>query len=581
MSTTQQQQKGALPALPDISTSIAPSSGVIKFGPPSAPASSSYSSFSGSDSTPATTTTTTTSVIYTQPLDVKPLDVKPLDKPADTTYKSADIQSGGDFDFKDNFDDTYKPVKAPLPDLSLSQKEWEGKSAHIMHWKKMDEAARLAAQTGAKHLQGVPVSDAVNKVEHKCNTSSSGDKDCTFFDQQLSAEHAITERDVLAIRQHDLVASQAAAAAGMLQKAGWIQKEVGVEVATKIVNKEKSSGPSVMKKIGTQIRGATSAIGTSFITAKDAVVSAKDDFVEGVSKKDDNSSFNKELKDVDLSSKSTISSTTTTKTSDTTPAVSTGPSRMARVGEMAISAKDTIYEAGVKATPLLQKAASVAGAVLSVAGAIAQPIVHHLAQGVAEVSAPRKQSDSLPEEIAANVADASAPLKKDLKDLKASAKDVVSTDKDVVRTDKDTQLHVEQTGSFRTKPFEPAQPLTAGQFMATEVKSRPTSPTLLQESTFSNIPSTSTTNTLGDVPAPLAARSQQYYDKTQQYQPGQTGTFDKNLEFDKTKYNQQLPADKQFKDTTTTTTTNVDYDLQSKQKNNLNLTQNQQRQQAL
>jgi hypothetical protein len=211
---------------------------------------------------------------------------------------------------------------------------------------------------------------------------------------------------------------------------------------------------------------------------------------------------------------------------------------MARVGQAAVYAKDTVIDASVKATPILQKAASVAGQVLSVAGAIAQPIVHHLAQGVAEVTAPKHQRDSLKEEIAENVKE--VPLATDLKHKMEGQPEGVSKDK------------VELTGSFRTKPFQPSTApvsLTAGNFMSTDEAK-------LREAQAPDTIKSNTTNTFGDIPAPLAAQSQ-------------FGASTTNQQLDKSKYNQSGSTDQFSKDSTR------EYDSQLK----LKLNTNQQRQQ--
>jgi len=481
------------------------------------------------------------------------------------THEKDLSSNAGDFQ-QHKFDDTYKPTDSKLPDLSKSQKEWEGRSAHIMKWKKMDEAMRLAAQTGAVHMKGVPVSEAVNKVEHKCDTAC--DKECimakecsstSFSGDKLAADHSISEADILMIRRHDLVAEQAAQAASMLQKAGWVTKAVGVEAATGVVNKTHTSGPSTMTKIGTQIRGVTSSIGDKLANAKDAVVD--------VISKDKPISDEQKLKDINRPSYELDSSITTTTTTEQT--------KMERLSATAASVKDTVYDAGQRATPYLQKAAVAAGQVLKAAGAIAQPIMHHLAQGVAEVTAPQKQSDSLKEEIQMN-----------LKDVQREGE----FDKSRIST-------TEQPGSFRTKPFEPAPystsvPLASDTFTQHEVKSRPSSPVRFGNTSGSTIPfNTSTSVTSGQFSSDMPSSHMGVgsggvpLQQSNTWLPGQ----DKNFHHGSTNfgYQQQPPIDNtKFSGSggsfsgsnlgsgmpsTVPHGTNVDYDLQVQNKNNLNL----------
>jgi len=210
----------------------------------------------------------------------------PLTLPSGSSSILKDQQSK-DFDFTKDAnwkEDSYMPSTTLLPDLSESQKEWEMKSAHIMQIKKQDETARLAAQSGAAHLKGMPVMDAVNKVEHKCDSQC--EEECMFI--KTRADHAITEADVLAIRQHDLVAEQAASAGSKLQKAGFLRKAVHVSDAAAVVNATKtSSGPTMMQTIGTKARGVSSAIGDAVVSAKDTIVegatTAKDKITQGAS----------------------------------------------------------------------------------------------------------------------------------------------------------------------------------------------------------------------------------------------------------------------------------------------------------
>jgi len=421
----------------------------------------------------------------------------PLTLPSGSSAILKDQQSS-DFNFtKDSNwkEDAYVPSNTLLPDLSQSRGEWEMKSAHIMQIKKQEEAARLAAQSGAAHLKGMPVMDAVNKVEHKCDSQC--EKECTFI--KGGAEHPITEADVLAIRQHDLVAEQAASAGSKLQKAGFLRKAVHVSDAAAVVNATKTStGPTMMQSIGNKARGVSSAIGEAVVSAKDTIVegattakdkiasgatTAKDKIVEGAATakdtlaagastaKDKLATKKDQLMDTSSSS-AEFDSTTTIDSTTTTTEVGTGPTRMQRVSAAATTVKDTLYDAGQRAAPVIQKAAVIAGQVLQTAAHLATPVVHHLATAIAEGTAADKKSNLQTETINTTTTE-QQKLKPDIENREIP-KDTLESSSATT----DSGIHTAPEG-FRTKPFDSSyQPTTAGEFMSKEVKSRPPSPAL-------------------------------------------------------------------------------------------------------
>jgi hypothetical protein len=408
-----------------------------------------------------------------------------------------------------------------------------------MQIKKQDETARLAAQSGAAHLKGVPVMDAVNKVEHKCDKEC--EEECQFI--KGGADHPITEADVLAIRQHDMVAEQAASAGSKLQKAGFLRKAVHVSDAAAVVNATKSStGPTVMQSIGTKARGVSSAIGDAVVSAKDTIVegattakdkltqgastakdklaqgasTAKDKLAQGASTakdklatKKDQLMSNQESSSEDIDTTTTIDSTTTTTTTESGMA----PTRMQRVSAAATTVKDTLYDAGQRAGPVIQKAAVITGQVLSTVAQLATPVVHSLATSLADVTSADKKKEGL-QQSETNINTTSTTeqqqTKPDINKSEWSKKqDIPQKDtfgSPATSTTSTEGIHTQPEG-FRTKPFDSSyQPTTAGEFMSKEVKSRPSSPNL-QSSNFQSPSSTlpqsdlSTTNTQTNLPA--------------------------------------------------------------------------------
>jgi hypothetical protein len=284
----------------------------------------------------------------------------------------------------------------------------------------------------------------------------------------------------------------------------------------------------------------------------------------------------------------------------------------------ATTVKDTLVDAGHRAAPVLQKAATVAGQVARSAASFAQPIVHGVAVAIAEVTAGGQQAptqekladtsnitnttDTGDENASSADAEESAPntsntttssqdsvysspspaqpeKKLSSKQLPTSTTSSPSIEKEKDKAfTSDTDFKDKQEKEKRPSKSSPA-PMLAGEFRKApastteEVKSRPSSPHLQpmpspspeSSSTMSTNPitaSATTTAPLGSVPTVMLvlpdAANNQGFNKDQQ-----TGNFDGTQKgLVPSRSNDELP------------TTNYQIDIQVKQKTNLNTNTN-------
>jgi len=264
-------------------------------------------------------------------------------------------------------------------------------SDHILNVKKHDKVAQQAAQAGAIFMKSDSVKASVAGAEGNCEQGCEKGQ-CTHFATKLdkdTAENMSAIDMAHQVKLHDKVAMQAAAAGALGVKGG---KPGYIHTAI-----DKTEGrPTGFSKT---LHDTAGTISEKAAAAKDTILDAA-------------SQAKVALVGAGETAKEKVAEALPSGTGTTT--TTTGHQPLLQRGW------EVATDIAHKSMPILQKAASITGAIAVQAAHLAQPLIHHTANAVAAVTA-EEQPKPLMDSVKERVMEAKDVLGSQLSDLKETA----------------------------------------------------------------------------------------------------------------------------------------------------------------